>query len=59
MDEQMEVLTDELRPTLENFAFKQGSEVARKAIEVINRENFRAATGASTPMMDKRRYEEE
>ncbi len=55
----MEALTDELKPTLENFAFKQGSEVARKAIEVINRENFRAATGAGTPMMEKRRYEEE
>lgn len=50
----MAALTEELRPTLENFAFDKNSEVAKRAIDVINRENSRAASGTATPMMEKR-----
>jgi hypothetical protein len=54
MDAQMEHMRAELDETLNNFAFKKGSETAQKVVEVINRENFRAASGGATPMQERR-----
>jgi menaquinone-dependent protoporphyrinogen IX oxidase len=54
MDAQMESMKGGLEETLNSFVFKKNSETAQKVVEVINRENFRAASGGSTPMQEKR-----
>ncbi|KAH9221880.1 ribosomal protein S10 domain-containing protein [Leptodontidium sp. 2 PMI_412] len=53
MDAQMEKMRDELETTLGDFAFKRNGETGKNAMEVINRENFRAATGGNAPMIKK------
>lgn len=53
MDAQVEKMREELEGTLGDFAFKKGSETSQRAMEVINRENFRAATGGSAPMVPR------
>ncbi|KAK6584328.1 hypothetical protein PZA11_002552 [Diplocarpon coronariae] len=53
MDAQVESLRGELERTLGDFAFKKNSETSKKPIEVINRENFRAATGGNAPMTQR------
>ncbi|KAH7321878.1 ribosomal protein S10 domain-containing protein [Rhexocercosporidium sp. MPI-PUGE-AT-0058] len=53
MDAQMEKMRDELESTLGDFAFKKNGETGKKVMEVINRENFRAATGGNAPMIKK------
>ncbi|KAI9049328.1 hypothetical protein LZ554_007172 [Drepanopeziza brunnea f. sp. 'monogermtubi'] len=50
MDAQVEAMRGDLEKTLGNFAFKKDSETGKRAIEVINRENFRMAQGGSAPM---------
>lgn len=53
MDAQVEQMRGELEKTLGDFAFKRNGETGKKAIEVINRENFRAATGGNAPMVQR------
>ncbi|KAK0099676.1 mitochondrial 37S ribosomal protein rsm10 [Cadophora gregata] len=53
MDAQMEKMRGELESTLGDFAFRKNGETGKKAIEVINRENFRAATGGNAPMLKR------
>jgi len=53
MDIKMEHMKEELEPTFRSFALKKGSPVADKVIELINREDFRVASGGSTPMQVK------
>lgn len=50
MDAQVEAMRRDLEKTLGDFAFKKGSETGKNPIEIINRENFRAAQGGSAPM---------
>jgi hypothetical protein len=51
MDVDMEKMKGEMEATWANFAFKKGSDTAERAMEIINREDFRAATGATAPMV--------
>lgn len=53
MDAQVEQMRGDLEKTLGDFAFKRNGETGKKAIEVINRENFRAATGGNAPMVQR------
>ncbi|KAG4414238.1 hypothetical protein IFR04_012644 [Cadophora malorum] len=53
MDAQMEKMRGELETTLGDFAFKRNGETGKKAMEVINRENSRAATGGNAPMIKR------
>ena len=47
MDAQMEAMRDQVEPTLRRFAFKKGSDVEDKVIELINREDFKMASGGN------------
>lgn len=54
MDAQMEMMRDELEPTLNNLAFTKRSKLAKKPVSSINKAVFRQASGGSAPMQDKR-----
>jgi small subunit ribosomal protein S10 len=56
MDAQMEQMRDQLEPTLRQFAFKKGSEVENKVLELINREDFKAASGGNAPFIRQPDY---
>lgn len=43
----------ELEATLGDFAYRKNGETGKKAMEVINAQNFRAATGGNAPMVKK------
>jgi hypothetical protein len=49
MDVNMEQMKNVLEPTFRQFAFKKGSAIEDKVVEIINREDFRAATGERAP----------
>lgn len=51
MDAEMEKMKNEVEPTLRSFAFKKGSAVEDKVLELINREDFKAASGGNAPMI--------
>jgi hypothetical protein len=51
MDAGMEQMRSEVEPTLRQFAFKKGSAVEDKVLELINREDFKAASGGNAPMI--------
>ena len=51
MDAEMEKMKGELDETWDRFAFRAGSETQKRALEIINREDFRAASGATAPMI--------
>lgn len=51
MDADMEHLKDQVMPTLNSFAFKKDSNIDDKLVELINTEDFRAASGFKAPMM--------
>jgi hypothetical protein len=51
MDAEMEQMRSEVEPTLRSFAFKKGSAVEEKLLELINKEDFRAASGGNAPMI--------
>lgn len=51
MDIEMENMKDHMEATWGRFAFRRGSETEKKALELINRENFRAASGMGAPML--------
>jgi hypothetical protein len=51
MDVNMERMKDMLEPTFRQFAFKKGSPIQDKVLEIINKENFRAASGGTAPMI--------
>ena len=50
MDRQMEQMRGQVEPTLDLFARKKGA-VEEKVLELINREDFRAASGGNAPMI--------
>jgi hypothetical protein len=54
MDAEMERMKDVVEPTLENLAFNKKSKLAKAPVSTLNKANFRQASGASGPMMDKR-----
>jgi len=51
MDAEMEQMRSEVEPTLRQFAFKKGSAVEDKVLELINRGDFKAASGGNAPMI--------
>jgi hypothetical protein len=51
MDVNMEQMKEVLEPTFRQFAFKKGSAIEDKVLEIINKEDFRAATGGNAPMI--------
>jgi hypothetical protein len=51
MDVDMEQMKGALEPTFRQFAFKKGSPIQDKVLEIINREDFRAASGGTAPMI--------
>ncbi|KAE9374881.1 ribosomal protein S10, partial [Stipitochalara longipes BDJ] len=51
MDAEMERMKGVVEPTLDLFAVKKGSAVEDKVLELINREDFRAASGGNAPMI--------
>lgn len=50
----MEDMREGLQDTLDSIAFKKNSETAEKIVEVLNRENFRMASGQSGLMQEGR-----
>jgi hypothetical protein len=57
MDEQMEQMRSQVEPTLDLFALKKGSTVEDKVLELINREDFKAASGGNGPMIRTPTYQ--
>jgi hypothetical protein len=51
MDMDMESLKDRLDAELSNFGPKKGDDTAGKVMELVNREDFRAASGGRAPMI--------
>ena len=51
MDKEMERMRGEVDTTLSQFAFKKDSMVEDKVLEMVNREDFRAGSGFSAPMI--------
>ena len=50
MDRQMEEMRGQVESTLDLYAVKKGS-VEDKVLELINREDFKAASGGTAPMI--------
>lgn len=49
----MEEMRGPLESTLRQFAFKKGSKVEDKIVEIINQEDFLAASGGNAPMIKR------
>ena len=51
MDASMEEMKGVMESEWEKFGRKEGSETAEKVMEILNRENFKTASGGNAPMM--------
>jgi hypothetical protein len=51
MDVDMQKMEKELETTFGHFGLKKGDAVTEKVLEMINREDFRAATSGNAPMV--------
>lgn len=50
----MHDIRPQLEDTLDSFAFNKNSEVANRVLEQLNKGNYRAGQGGSTPMQEAR-----